>query len=339
MLLSTAKAFRTIDSRHPLHRHLATDVLPKAGIELDQPMFEISTPDDCRSICLFREAKSRNHFVGKYFGFRHQLTVRERKNVLYDEFRNLSMIRARGFCGYPHQVVRPFSRNETLDCLLVEDYVRGHDLDHYIVRAAYASQHERLLQKLTGLADFLFLLHQQTASGHPVCFEKETFYFKTILEGFQLEQAISGEQFRAFLERFGEWENSEQMKTETSVLVHGDATPTNFFFHAEDGVTAIDLERMHLADRAYDIGFLAAELKHHFAWRLLNSALSERFISHFIQAYCSNFETPRQAFDSITARNPFYMALGELRIARNTYLPLDHRRWLLEEALRCLTRK
>ena len=34
--------------------------------------------------------------------------------------------------------------------------------------------------------------------------------------------------------------------------------------------------------------------------------------------------------------NPFYMALAELRIARNAYLSWDYRRWLVAEARRCL---
>ena len=34
--------------------------------------------------------------------------------------------------------------------------------------------------------------------------------------------------------------------------------------------------------------------------------------------------------------NPFYMALAELRIARNLYLTRDYRRELVAEARRCL---
>ena len=120
------------------------------------------------------------------------------------------------------------------------------------------------------------------------------------------------------------------------MLVHGDATPTNFIFHPEDGVTAIDLERMHPADGVYDVGMLAAELKHHFAWRRLQAHEAERFISHFFRAYCEGFPNPQKAFRAITQRNRFYMALGEVRIARNPWLSQAHRDWLIEEALRCL---
>ena len=132
------------------------------------------------------------------------------------------------------------------------------------------------------------------------------------------------------------YQKMETMWPDAAVLVHGDATPTNFIFHPEDGVTAIDLERMHTADCVYDVGMLAAELKHHFAWRQLRADAAEPFISHFFHAYCEKFPNPQEAFRDITKRNRFYMALGELRIARNPWLIRPHRLWLIEEAMRCL---
>jgi aminoglycoside phosphotransferase (APT) family kinase protein len=121
-----------------------------------------------------------------------------------------------------------------------------------------------------------------------------------------------------------------------AVLVHGDATPTNFIFDPDDGLTVIDLERMRLADPVYDLGFLAAELRHHFAWRILKPDAAEPFITSFFRVYSEQFPDPGSVFDKITHRNRFYMALGELRIARNTWLHPGHRKWLVEEALSCL---
>ena len=122
------------------------------------------------------------------------------------------------------------------------------------------------------------------------------------------------------------------------MLIHGDITPTNIIFHPEDGLTAIDLERMRCADPVYDLGFLAAELRHHFAWRILKADAAEPFITHFFREYCEQFPDPGPVFDRITHRNRFYMALGELRIARNAWLPPGHRKWLVEEAFRCFRR-
>lgn len=326
-----------IDSQHPLYKHLTFVVLPLAGIDLKDPHIETTPLSDRQAVYLFKELKSQNHFVGKYFGFRYRLSKQERRNALNKEFLNLCTIRAKGFSDYPNRVVRPYTKNEEMDCLLVQDYVRGHDLDYYISKAAYSGQHERLLRKLTGLAYFLFVLHQTRTSDHSVCIENSSGYFRSIIEHLK-GQGINDEKVSLEFEHLlRAWERSVKMQQDISVWVHGDVTPTNFFFHPEDGVTAIDLERMHLADRVYDIGFLCAELKHHFALRLLDANLAERFITHFLHAYCKNFSDPESEFKSITGRNQFYMALGEMRIARNTYLPQNHRTWLVEEAYRCLT--
>jgi hypothetical protein len=87
-------------------------------------------------------------------------------------------------------------------------------------------------------------------------------------------------------------------------------------------------------------GYLAflviAEIKHHFAWRILRAGAAEPFIRNFLWAYCQKFRDPESTFREITYRNRFFMSLGELRIARNRWLPWKHRKWLAEEALRCL---
>jgi aminoglycoside phosphotransferase (APT) family kinase protein len=331
------KTWMRIDSQHPLYKHLASVVLPLAGIDLKDPHIETAPLSDRQAVYLFKELKSRNHFVGKHFGFRYQLSEQECRNVLNKEFLNLCAIRAKGFSDYPNRVVRPYTKNEEMDYLLVQDYIRGHDLDYYIIKAAYSGQHEQLLRKLAGLAYFLFMLHQTTTSDHSVCIKNSSGYFRSIIECLKGQGIIDEKVSLEFEHLFNVWERSDKMQQDISVWVHGDVTPTNFFFHPEDGITAIDLERMQLADRVYDIGFLCAELKHHFALRLLNANLAERFITHFLHAYCENFSDPYSEFKSIAERNPFYMALGEMRIARNSYLPQNHRSWLVEEAYRCLT--
>jgi len=100
--------------------------------------------------------------------------------------------------------------------------------------------------------------------------------------------------------------------------------------------TAIVLERIHLADRAYDVGMLAAELWHQFAWRVCQADAAEPFIDHLLWTYCACFPDQQRVFRNVTHRSRFYMALGELRIARNPWLPWEHRKWLVHEACQCL---
>ena len=56
----------------------------------------------------------------------------------------------------------------------------------------------------------------------------------------------------------------------------------------------------------------------------------------FFESYASHFHDPKKAFKEITMRNSFYMAMTELRIARNDYLDLNYRKRLADEALQCL---
>jgi aminoglycoside phosphotransferase (APT) family kinase protein len=121
-----------------------------------------------------------------------------------------------------------------------------------------------------------------------------------------------------------------------SVIVHGDASPTNFIFTERGDVVAIDLERMKNGDMLFDAGMICGELKHAFMWRTGNPYEAEPFIRRFLKKYSSHFHDHRKVFREITLRNPFYMAMAELRIARNDYLHWNYRKWLAHEALKCL---
>lgn len=327
-----------INPRTPLYEHLNHVVLPGMGIETKSPDFKALRLTPNNDVYLFEEGRSRSRFVGKFFGFRLQLTVSEQKTSLDAEFRNLSNAREKGLFDFPNRIVRPLSKNEQVHCLLVEDFVRGHDLDYYIAKAAHGGQHDRLLRKLTLLGRFLCLLHRQNAGDHSAPARDPTVNFRSMVDGMKYRNFMDGETAIEFDQLISAWQEVTKTPGDAPVIVHGDATPTNFFFHPEDGVTAIDLERMHCGDRLYDIGLVAAELKHHFAWRIHDAQLSERFIEHFFHAYCEGFHDSRRVFEGISARNPFYMALGEIRIARNFWLPEKHRAWLIGEALRCLKR-
>ena len=325
-----------LDERDPLHTHLALVVLPRAGIEVKHPDFEVSCLGNGQEVYRYRERKSRSLFVCKFFGSRWYLSETERRNGLNYEFKSLNTLRKMGFCEFPHRVVRPLSKDENINCLLVEEFVLGHNLDYYIAQAAYEGQHERLFQKLTELAHFLGKLHARTANSEPVNFASSLNYFRNLVESLARKGIVDPRALEKFVSYCDEWDQAAEMWADVSVLVHGDATPTNFIFHPEYGITAIDLERMQSSDRVYDIGILSAELKHHFAWRIFEADAAEPFIRHFLKSYCERFLDPESVFDSVACRNRFYMALGELRIARNDWLSWEHRKWLVDEAHRCL---
>ncbi|MCJ7810026.1 MAG: aminoglycoside phosphotransferase family protein [Desulfobulbaceae bacterium] len=332
----TIKPGGWLEYQDPLHAYLKNAVLPRLGVEVPQPDIESICLNKQQSVFRYRERKTLTSVVGKFFGSRCPRPGSDPRKDLSREFRNLVAIRKRGLDKDPHRVVRPLGKNEKINCLLVEEFIRGHDLDYYIAKAAYEGQNQALMEKLEILADFLARLHGlPTGRGH-MGFSKIYSYFRSIVQSLLIGEVIDPHMGREFYRLCHDWGQNRALRKEKPVWVHGDATTTNFIFHREEGITAIDLELMRVTDRVYDIGFLTAEIKHHFAWRILQAEAAEPFIRNFLWAYCQKLRDPESAFRDITYRNRFFMSLGELRIARNRWLPWGHRKWLAEEALRCL---
>jgi len=92
---------------------------------------------------------------------------------------------------------------------------------------------------------------------------------------------------------------------------------------------------MKWADRCWDLGFIAAELNHHFMWHTGSGQTVEPFIGHFLSKYAAYY-WDTSFFHVITRKIPLYMALGLLRIARNLYLDKNYRALMVLEAKQCL---
>ena len=178
------------------------------------------------------------------------------------EFNNLSHLRSIGFSGYPHYVARPLGRNASLNCVLVEEFCYGTPLDDFILRAIREGARETLFEKLTALAYFLATLHNRTATAERVDINRDCSYFDRIMDQLKNWGHIGwgeAEEFHRMKER---WREKAFMWEDNQVLVHGDVTPTNILFGDGLWVIAIDLERMKPADRVFDVGRVAAEIKH-----------------------------------------------------------------------------
>jgi hypothetical protein len=67
------------------------------------------------------------------------------------------------------------------------------------------------------------------------------------------------------------------------------------------------MERMKLADRTFDIGRVAGEIKHFFMQHTGNKLLAEPFIGHFLWEYACHSPDRNSAFVSVTRRLPFHM--------------------------------
>lgn len=301
--------------------------------DIRNPVFHVSKLSHSR-VFKYTEEKSRISVVGKFFNLNDSCL--DRVSRIKCEYDNLHKVRDYGFDTYPNYVVRPICREDRIGLALIEEFIAGEDLDFYLRRAIYHGESRYLKKILSGLATFLYMLHKRTKCRQNVDLEPVILYFLKVIKKLGRQSVIDNSEQTAFFKLMDRWVSRTCIQKVKNVIIHGDATPTNFIFANMVDVVAIDLERMKVSDAAYDIGMIAGEIKHAFLWRTGSYHASEPFIRHFLKSYASCFRDRKKAFHEITFRNPFYMGLTELRISRNNYLPWDYRRKLAHEAMECL---
>jgi len=329
--LSTAY-LGTLQSQDPLYDYLRKDVLPVMDREVRDPRFHVSRLSGSNMVYRYDEERTRLSLIGKFYNFMEPYKARR----LIGEFDNLKKARALGLTSLPNYVVRPISREKKMGLGLLEEYIEGHDLDYYIRGAAYDGRHGRLKERLSELAYFLSEFHKRAGSGQRLKAGPPAEYFEKLLGKLYKKKLLDDRLLGEFRKLKELWLERDCMREDNDVVIHGDATPTNFIFPREKGVIAIDLERMRTGDRMFDVGMVSGELKHAFIWRTGNKYTSEPYIGHFLAEYSGHFRKSEKMFRSTMLRNPFFMAMTELRIARNGWLDRQHRIRLVQEARECL---
>jgi aminoglycoside phosphotransferase len=218
---------------------------------------------------------------------------------------------------------------------LLLEAVPGPDLDHLLLRACLHGDAAPLFRALEKLAHLLAFFHSRPVPAHPVAPEPALAYLDKVTAQLLEAGLLTGEDCQALARERQVWEERLQDFADRQVLIHGDATPTNFLFPNGRAV-ALDLERLRGGDRLWDLSWVAGELKHAWGWRSANFSGSEAAIGHFFRMYLAAAGLDPALTLRLFSLNPFYMALAELRIARNLYLTRDYRRQLVAEARRCL---
>ena len=287
-----------------------------------------------KPVCLFFEKKRNIMVVGKLFKW-GVVPLEDAWLEADKEYLNLKLLREQlRMDRDANRVVAPLGESKELSALLVTERAFGQTLDYYIAKAIFEQQHDELFQTLSYLARFFARLHEAAKTERLLSPELPRFYLNSLLDSLDLGPA--GCLKRAEIEEYAVrwWFEESIFTSDRETIVHGDATPTNFLFD-NGNVTAIDLESMKWADRCWDLGFIAAELKHHFMWRTGNGWAAEPFIGHFLWEYTINYGDTH-FFHTITRKLPLYMALGLLRIARNPYVGDMHIERLVTEAEQCL---
>jgi aminoglycoside phosphotransferase (APT) family kinase protein len=315
-----------------LYGYLRYDILSQLGVNGSAPEFRVYSVPASNHVYLYEERRSGTRLIGKFFGGILNRSPEAARQRMQREFNSLHHLRHVGFAGYPHYVARPLGHNGSLDSVLVEEFCDGTPLTDFIVQAIRQGAREPLFQKLTALAYFLATAHNKTAIGERVDFNRDCSYFDQIMDQLKNWGHLGWDEAQEFYRLKDRWRERGFMWEDTQVLVHGDVTPTNVLFGDGLWVIAIDLERMKLADRVFDVGRVAGEIKHFFMQHTGNGLLAEPFIGHFLWEYACHFPDRNSAFASITRRVPFHMGLTLLRIARNSWIDGRYRRQLLDEA-------
>jgi aminoglycoside phosphotransferase (APT) family kinase protein len=321
-----------LPSHDPLHHYLRYEILPQMGLNHHDTRFRVFRMGGSNEVYLYEEKHSHAQVVGKFFAGNGISHIPQKDQRMEQEFHNLHLMRSYGLVGYPHDVVRPLGRNGWLNSLLVEEYRGGQSLSSVITESIFSCQPDRLYGKLTALAYFLATFHNRTANGYGVNFHEDCAYLDQLVKKLSKKQFISWDEVQEFSWLRERWREQPRMWEDQQVLVHGDATPSNFLFGEGLSVVGIDLERMKRADRVYDIGRITGELQHFFLQITGNKYAAEPFIGHFLWEYSCHFPDRESAFRSIGGRIPFQMGLTLLRIARNSWIAPEYRRRLIDEA-------
>ncbi len=317
---------------HPLslalRELLPTDAAwPGCGEVLLEPL------PSSRQVVRFTPAGGDAAAVGKFFHTYPPATSQDRS--LEREYGNYLRAGALGLTRGPGLIPRLLGRHPQTRLGLVLAAVPGPDLDRAIARACHHGESAQLYHCLGKMAGLLAVFHTRALPQQPVSSPPALKYFDKLQRQLQDLGLLTSEEAQGLQGENAAWEERLGRFPDCLVLVHGDATPTNFLF--PDGrVVALDLERLRLADRLWDLSWVAGELKHAWGWRTGRMDGAEPAIGHFFATYMAALPADAALRRRIFAINPFYMAMAELRIARNPYLPWEHRRALVAEAGRCL---
>lgn len=316
----------------PLDGYLRFDIAPQLGLGGTPAGFRVFQFLFSRDVYLYEEVGGPVRVVGKFFPSGRRLPQGHVRPPTETEFHNLTYLHGLGLNRWPFRVARPLGYNPWLNHVLVLEHLDGQPLDEVIDQAIWQNRRNRLFRKLSALADFLAALHNLTAGDWTVDFQNACDYadrlIGSLLEKGRIERNEADELHHL---REG-WRGRSCMWEDCRVIVHGDATPSNFEFGPGREVMVFDLERMTWADRVFDLGRLTGELKHFFLRGTGDTLAAEPFIGHFLWEYCGHFPDRQDAFRSITRRIPFYLGITLLRIARNSWVDCDYRRRLLHEA-------
>jgi aminoglycoside phosphotransferase (APT) family kinase protein len=220
--------------------------------------------------------------------------------------------------------------------VLFLEYVDGLTLEDTI--AVRRSQPGELKRALERAARFLARLHVQTArpDAEPD-FASAVSYAHGVVEQLARHGVLQDYPIacRGLARLIGRWASNPALEDFVPSMAHGDATTSNFVFLKPGVVVIVDWERLRLADPAFDLGRLMAEITHSMNQHGGSVSEAEPFVEHMADTYSRALPAGWDA-GALVERARFYRASSTLRIARNGWVSRLDRTALVAQAMALL---
>lgn len=326
-----------LEASDPLYDLLAQVIRELLRLSVERPVFDVYAVADNAIIFRYVERASGVDLACKFYGNRFgsgAATLAARR--LRHEFACLQRVWRLGMDRPPYRVVRPLAADESINCVLVEEYASGPKLDSFLKAALHEGAEDALASRLDDLAGFLGTLHRLSETETELDGLSGQAYLSKVVGQLANLGVIGAERRRQLEELRDRWSAGASLGAGQRVLVHGDVTPVNIVFGRDHEVIAIDLERLREDDAAVDIGMVLAELRHAFYRTTHDPARAEPFVERFFRAYTAARRLDEAAACGLEVRCRFYAGAMMLRISRNDWLDIEYRRNLTTEAERWL---
>ncbi|AHF98016.1 MAG: hypothetical protein ACPLW6_05525 [Desulfurella sp.] len=262
-------------------------------------------------------------FVVKFFGKNSTVNKKIAIKRLLWEFNKLKFFQS---CSNKKtKVINPYCYLPDIDCALVEPYINGKTLDYYIKSAIEKNEKNKLYKRLELLALLFSCIHKKVnQDNYDMIVEKN--YCSKILHTLYKNSLIDKNKMLSIKEKC--IKKFSEIRHNTT-HIHGDATTTNFIY-ANGSIYAIDMEKAKIASLELDLGFIVAELKHHFMLFGQKDNDASEYISFFLNNYCL---LSSRNINDIENNLEIFISLGLFRIARNMYLDANYRKLLVKKAI------
>ncbi len=280
---------------------------------------------------IYRERATRWAIVAKFYAAK---TGKDAPRHAQREYDMTLQARAAGLSAGDIRALRPLA---VWRGVLLLEYVDGLTLEDII--AVRRHRPGELVPALEGAAQLLATLHTNGAQpDEPPDFSRDAEYARKVVDQLARWGVLEGNATvcNGLFGLVDRWENVARMNAHTPALIHGDATTTNFVYPWNDGVVAIDWERMKITDPAADVGRLVAEITHSINTHGGSVAEALTLVEHLLDAYCRAAGHTADAREQFIERVRFFRATSTLRIARNGWVPRVARTAMVAEALALL---